>query len=71
MVLLTRNPAGLSAEDLGRLLYGADFNPVTVRAEISRLRRLLGAILLGDPYRLDADVSADLGDAATPSQPPA
>jgi hypothetical protein len=49
----------LSSRELGAALYGPDPKLVTVRAEISRLRRLLGPILAASPYRLDAEVTAD------------
>ncbi|SDW58531.1 hypothetical protein SAMN05421504_101970 [Amycolatopsis xylanica] len=45
-------PAGLSAEALSRALYGDADHLVTVRAEVSRMRRLLGAIVDTRPYRL-------------------
>ncbi len=45
-------PAGLSAEALSRALYGDAEHLVTVRAEVSRLRRWLGAIVDTRPYRL-------------------
>jgi hypothetical protein len=62
MVLLMLNPDGLSGQELGRELHGPDCNRITVRAEISRLRRLLGPLLVGSPYRLEADVSADFAE---------
>ncbi|HEV7961951.1 MAG TPA: hypothetical protein VGP57_05365, partial [Actinoplanes sp.] len=43
---------GLSAEALSRALHGDAEHLVTVRAEVSRLRRLLGAIVDNRPYRL-------------------
>jgi hypothetical protein len=62
VVLLALNPAGLSGRELGSLLYGTDAPPVTVRAEMSRLRRLLGRALDHGPYRLDAGLSTDFTD---------
>jgi DNA-binding response OmpR family regulator len=62
ILLLALNPDGLSSLELGRELYGPDFNPITVRAEMSRLRRLLGPLLATGPYRLDAEVHSDFGD---------
>ncbi|WP_410652562.1 hypothetical protein [Amycolatopsis sp. cmx-4-54] len=53
----TAGPAGLSAEALSRALYGDAEHLVTVRAEVSRLRRLLGAIVNTRPYRLAAGVT--------------
>jgi hypothetical protein len=45
-------PAGVSASRLSRALYGDDQHVVTVRAEISRLRRAIGALVATNPYRL-------------------
>ncbi len=59
VLLLALNPNGLSGSELGSRVYGADRRPVTVRAEVSRLRRVLGPVLARNPYRLDAQVSAD------------
>ncbi|HET6287411.1 MAG TPA: transcriptional regulator [Amycolatopsis sp.] len=52
----TAGPSGLSAEALSRALYGDAEHLVTVRAEVSRLRRLLGVIVDTRPYRLAASV---------------
>jgi hypothetical protein len=43
---------GLSAGRLSRLLHGDDQHVVTVRAEVSRLRRAVGALVSTNPYRL-------------------
>jgi hypothetical protein len=59
IVLLAMSPRGLSGPELGSRLYGRRFNPVTLRAEMSRLRRFLGTALAQNPYRLDTDVRAD------------
>ncbi len=62
LVLLTTYPGGRSGDQLAVDLYGEDVNPVTVRAELSRLRPLLGPELLHSrPYRLRAEVETDLG----------
>lgn len=51
--LLARSGAeGLSAARLSRALFGDDEHQVTVRAEVSRLRRVVGAMVLSAPYRL-------------------
>jgi hypothetical protein len=59
--ILTRlhaaGPAGLSAGRLSRALYGDDAHVVTVRAEISRLRRVIGALVATNPYRLAPGVT--------------
>ena len=57
MLLHRAGPAGLSAEALSRALYGDAEHVVTVRAEVSRLRRLLGALVNTRPYRLADQVS--------------
>ncbi|MFF3442707.1 transcriptional regulator [Streptosporangium sp. NPDC002721] len=60
LALLALHPAGLTAEQLALHLYGDDGNPVTVRAEIHRLReRLGGSVMQARPYRLRAEVEAD------------
>jgi hypothetical protein len=60
LVLLLAHPEGRTGEDLGVDLYGDDVSPVTVRAELSRLRRTLGPELLESrPYRLRAELDAD------------
>ncbi|HZO05026.1 MAG TPA: helix-turn-helix domain-containing protein, partial [Solirubrobacterales bacterium] len=56
---LALHPDGLSNEEIRELLYEAGAKSVTVRAEISRLRKLLGPILLSNPYRLEQPVRAD------------
>jgi hypothetical protein len=60
LVLLLVHPEGRTGDQLGFDLYADDLNPVTVRAELSRLRRILGPELLDSrPYRLRAEVDAD------------
>ena len=63
LLLLARHPNGLTGEALGALLHEHDASPVTVRAEMSRLRRLLGADLVASrPYRLLRRVRTDLDE---------
>jgi len=59
MALLVLHPDGLTSEQLLDRLQLPSRKAVTVRAEISRLRRVLGPILLGNPYRLQGVVHAD------------
>jgi hypothetical protein len=54
--LAAAGSAGLSAAELSRALFGDDEHRVTVRAEISRLRRHLGALIATSPYRIADDV---------------
>lgn len=64
LLLLARHPRGLTGEALGALLHEHDASPVTVRAEMSRLRRLLGTDLVASrPYRLLRQVRTDLDEA--------
>ncbi|MBW8485625.1 helix-turn-helix domain-containing protein [Actinomadura parmotrematis] len=60
LTLLALHPEGLSAGRLASHLYGDEGSPITVRAEIHRLRAHLGELLRARPYRLDCDVDADL-----------
>ena len=62
LVLLALHPHGLSAEELAMELYHAADKRITVRAEISRLRKLMGSSLAANPYRLVADLQADFLD---------
>jgi hypothetical protein len=60
LVLLLVHPEGRTGEELAIDLYGEDMSPVTVRAELSRLRRILGPELLESrPYRLRAELDTD------------
>jgi len=60
LVLLLVHPEGRTGEELAFDLYGDDVSPVTVRAELSRLRRMLGPELLDSrPYRLRAELTTD------------
>lgn len=66
LALLLLHPAGLTAEQLMLQLYGDEGNPTTVRAEMHRLRNLLGeGILDTKPYRILADVTGDVTDVQT------
>ena len=67
LLLLGRHPAGLSADELAVLLSEQVLSDVTVRAEISRLRRIVGPLLtesrpyrLTSPLRTDADLVREL-----------
>lgn len=53
LVLLQRaGRPGLSAARLSTALYGDEQHCVTVRAEVSRLRRVIGGLVATNPYRL-------------------
>ncbi|MBN9736998.1 GAF domain-containing protein [Pseudonocardia sp. P1] len=60
LTLLALRPEGMTAEQLAVALYGDDGRPITVRAEMHRLRRQIGEDLVRtQPYRLAARVDAD------------
>jgi hypothetical protein len=74
VALLALHPEGLSAEQLALELFGEQGKPVSVRAELTRLRRLLGPALDTQPYRFAAPLEADLlevGDALNAGRPAA
>ena len=61
LVLLARAGAtGLDAGALSAALYGDRDHLVTVRAEMSRMRRTLGGLLLARPYRIAPEVEVVL-----------
>ncbi|MGQ0624099.1 MAG: GAF domain-containing protein [Sporichthyaceae bacterium] len=47
---------GIAAAALSEALFGDAEHGIAVRAEVSRLRRVLGGILLSRPYRIAGDV---------------
>jgi len=52
VALVRAGAAGRTASDLAADLFAAEGRLVTVRAEVSRLRRVLGGLLLTQPYRI-------------------
>jgi hypothetical protein len=62
LVLLSRHPEGLSADHLAILLDDKDLDVVTIRVEMSRLRKVIGPEFIGSrPYRLMAPLASDFG----------
>lgn len=60
LLLLASAAQGMSGDELGVLLYEQDGSASTLRAELNRLRHLLGEQLLASrPYRLVAELTAD------------
>lgn len=60
LVLLALRPDGMTAEEVAIALHGDFGKPVSARAELSRLRRILGGDqLLAEPYRLATSPRAD------------
>ena len=63
LVLLTAYPDGLPGERLASMLHEHDLAPVTLRAEVSRLRAMLAPVALESrPYRLATPVATDARD---------
>ncbi|WP_430594328.1 GAF domain-containing protein [Isoptericola sp. QY 916] len=63
LLLLAEHPRGLAADELAVLLHPGVLSDVTVRAEVSRLRHVVGALLAGSrPYRLARPLRTDVGD---------
>jgi GAF domain len=60
MVILASCPGGLTGDELAYMLYPADVTSCTPRAELVRLRALLGGRLFTSrPYRLTCEVKSD------------
>ncbi len=60
VVLLAGAPRGLSGEELAVLLYPHAVTGSTVRAELNRLRQLVGEDVVGSrPYRLQMGLAGD------------
>ncbi|MCF3937053.1 GAF domain-containing protein [Gordonia tangerina] len=63
LLLLQAYPEGLNTEQLALLLAEDGVDPVTVRAEISRLRRDLGTdVVASRPYRLTVELTSDVSE---------
>lgn len=63
LALLSLRERGWSAEEMAYALYGEQGSPGTVRTEIHRVRRRLGAVLTTGPYRF-ADPAGVTSDVA-------
>ena len=64
LALLSWHPAGLSADRLSDLLFEQAASPITLRAEVARLRRVLaagapGVTLSSRPYRVEPGLELD------------
>jgi GAF domain-containing protein len=68
LLLLAVGNDGHSAAELSRDLFGEPGHAVTVRAEMSRLRRHLGGVLLPRPYRFAEWVEVRLRRPDAPEQ---
>jgi hypothetical protein len=60
LCLLASDRAGRTASALAADLFGDPRRTVTVRAELSRMRRYLGALLAHRPYRLHEDAEVEV-----------
>lgn len=59
LTVLALTPEGLSADRLTLEAYGEQGRPESLRAEISRLRGLLGPVIDSRPYRFSIEVHTD------------
>lgn len=65
VALLALRAQGMTVCDLGLALYGEPGHETTVRAEMTRLRRLLGEQLIASrPYRLETALQVDVAVVA-------
>jgi hypothetical protein len=60
LLALARAPQGLTAAELAGALFDDPARTVTVRAEVSRLRRTVGPLLTTRPYRLADGVTVEV-----------
>ncbi|GAC58591.1 hypothetical protein GOHSU_43_00350 [Gordonia hirsuta DSM 44140 = NBRC 16056] len=61
LLLLEAHPEGLNTDQLAMALSDEELGAVTVRAEISRLRRDLGDLIAARPYRVTTGLTSDVG----------
>jgi hypothetical protein len=60
LFLLAERPDGRGAADLAEDLFGDPSRTVTVRAEMSRIRRYLGGLLEHRPYRISGSAKVEV-----------
>ncbi len=68
LLLLSLNPAGLTAAELSVELFGSADHAVAVRAEMSRLRKHLGGLLCQRPYRFADWAQVNVTRPALPAE---
>lgn len=68
LFVLAAQPQGRTAAELAQDLFGEAGRTVTVRAELSRLRRHLGSVLAHRPYRFADGVEVELRLPARPGR---
>lgn len=64
LLTLLLHPEGRSASEIADDLFGDPGRTVTVRAEMSRLRKVFGSVVAHRPYRIAHDVRAELVEPA-------
>ncbi|MEU8542188.1 GAF domain-containing protein [Streptomyces sp. NPDC048717] len=67
LYVLARHPEGRTAAELARDVFGDPARTVTVRAELSRIRRTLAGVLAHRPYRFGEEVEVELRGPADPA----
>jgi len=66
VALIEASPEGRTATGLARDLFDDPERAVTARAEMSRLRRAVGSVLLSGPYRISPGVTTSIDLPADP-----
>ncbi len=66
VTLLALSPYGMTVRELAAELYGSEGHASAVRAEMTRLRPLLGDLLRSRPYRLEGRVRIDVAPVLGP-----
>ncbi|MGU3437464.1 GAF domain-containing protein [Actinomycetes bacterium M1A6_2h] len=68
LYILATNRDGRTASQLATDLFGDRGRAITVRAEMSRLRKYLAGVVLTQPYRIDDTAVIELGLPTDPSR---
>ncbi|MGW8948646.1 GAF domain-containing protein [Streptomyces sp. NPDC055709] len=66
LYVLARHPQGRTAAELASDVFGDPTRTVTVRAEMSRVRRYLSGVLAHRPYRFSEEVTVEVVRPARP-----
>lgn len=66
LLLLAAHRSGRSGAELSRDVFGSEGHVVTVRAELSRMRRNLGGVVESRPYRFSEEVAVRLVGPSSP-----
>ncbi|MGB4778235.1 GAF domain-containing protein, partial [Microbacterium sp.] len=64
-LLTTAGPAGLTAAELSAAVFGDRDHEISARAEVSRLRRVLGSLVATAPYRIADGVVIAVADPSS------